>query len=182
MRPKRQVRLDQDRQAEASVNSIISDIYSELTNINTRISAIESDLADLPISQMTRYWEQQIQALSKLTEDIGVTIDGGGAVITTGSKGYRSVDFACTVVGWTIIGDLSGSIVIDVKRCTYAGFPTTTSIAGSEKPTLSSQQKNQNMFLTTWLSPISAGDILEYNVDSAATVTRVVLILKVKRL
>lgn len=113
--------------------------------------------------------------------DITFIIDGGGAAITTSSKGYLEIPFACTITGWTISADQSGSIVVDVKKCTYAGFPTTTSIAGTEKPTLSTAQKNQDLSLTTWTTAIAAGDILEFVVDSATTVTRVTVSLKVTK-
>jgi hypothetical protein len=113
---------------------------------------------------------------------IGLVVDGGSNVITTGSKGYRTIPYTGTITGWTIMGDVSGSIVIDVKKSTYAGFPTTSSIAGSEKPTLSSSQKNQDLTLSTWTTSVTAGDVLEFNVDSATTVKKIWLsidILKV---
>lgn len=112
---------------------------------------------------------------------IGFVVDGAGSAITTGSKGYREIPYACTINSWTILGKESGSCVVDVKRCTYAGFPTTSSIAGSEKPTLSSAQKNQDTSLSTWTTSLSAGDILEFVVDSASTVTRITVSLKVTR-
>ena len=103
------------------------------------------------------------------TVNISFIIDGGGSVPSTGSKGYLEIPFACTITGWTILGNASGSAVVDVKRSTYSGFPTTSSIAGTEKPTLSSAQKNQDLSLTTWTTSISAGDILEFVLDSVAT-------------
>jgi hypothetical protein len=112
---------------------------------------------------------------------VELVIDGGGSAITTGSKGYLEVSFACTVDSWTIVADQSGSIVVDVKRATYSAFPVTTSIAGSEKPTLSSATKNQDTTLSTWTTSIAAGDILEFYVDSVSTVTRVTVALKVTR-
>lgn len=112
---------------------------------------------------------------------IGFVVDGAGSAITTGSKGYREIPYACTINSWTILGKESGSCVVDVKRCTYAGFPATSSIAGSEKPTLSSAQKNQDTSLSTWTTSLSAGDILEFVVDSASTVTRITVSLKVTR-
>lgn len=112
---------------------------------------------------------------------INYVIDGGGSAITTGSKGFVEIPFACTVNDWTIVADQSGSIVVDVKRATYSNFPTTASIAGSEKPTLSSVQKNQDTSLSTWTTSIAAGDILEFVVDSATTVQRVTLALQVTR-
>jgi len=103
----------------------------------------------------------------------GITIDGGGSAISTGSKGYIVVPFSGTITGWTILGNASGSIVVDIKKATYAAFPTTASIAGTEKPTLASAQKNQDLTLTTWTTSVTAGDIIEFVVDSSSTVTRV---------
>ena len=107
-------------------------------------------------------------------------IDGGGAEITTGEKGHLEIPFACTITGWTLLADQSGSIVIDVWKDTYANFPPTVAdtIAGSEKPTLSSAQKNQDLALGTWTTAVSAGDILAFNVDSASTVERITLSIR----
>ena len=107
-------------------------------------------------------------------------IDGGGSAITTGQKGHIELPFACTITGWTLLGDQSGSIVIDVWNDTYANFPPTVAdtIAGSEKPTLSSVQKNQDLALGTWTTAVGVGDILAFNVDSVATVERVTLSIR----
>ena len=117
------------------------------------------------------------------TITITFIIDGGGSAITTGQKGHLEIPFACTITGWTIVADQSGSIVIDVWKDTYANFPPTVAdtIAGSEKPTLASVQKNQDLTLTTWTTAVAAGDILAFNVDSATTITRVTLSLKVTK-
>lgn len=112
-----------------------------------------------------------------------VVIDGGGATVTTGTKGYLEVPFDCVVTAWRLVADVSGSIVVDVWKDTYTNFPPVLAdtIAGSEKPTLSSQQKNEDSNLTTWTTALSAGDWLAFNVDSATTVTRVTLSLTVRR-
>lgn len=115
---------------------------------------------------------------------IEVVIDGAGSVISTGLKGYLEVPFDCTVVAWRIVGDVSGSIVVDIWKDTYANFPPVVgdSIAGSEKPTLSSAQKNEDTNITTWTTTsLTDGDWLAFNVDSASTVTRVTLSLTVRR-
>jgi hypothetical protein len=114
-------------------------------------------------------------------ETVGITIDGGGSVITTGSKGHRQVQAAGTIVGYTLLADQSGSIQITVKKATYSGWPTTTSIVASAPPALSSVQKTTDSTLTGWTTAVAANDILEFVVDSATTVTRVTLLLKVKR-
>lgn len=103
----------------------------------------------------------------------GISIDGGGSPITTGVKGSVSVLKGGTIRAWQLIADQPGSIVIDVWKTTYTAYPPTVSdsIAGSEKPTLSSQEKNRDSNLTTWTTNVSAGDTIRFNVDSASTVT-----------
>lgn len=110
-------------------------------------------------------------------------IDGGGIVITTGQKGHLEIPFNCTITGWTILAEQSGSIVIDIWKDTYASFPPTVAdtITGTEKPTLSSAQKNQDLSLSSWTTSVTAGDILAFNVDSITTLTRVVVSLRVTK-
>jgi len=112
---------------------------------------------------------------------IGITIEGEGSVITTGSKGYIYVPFACTITSATLLADQAGSIVVDVKKCAYGSFPSTASITASAAPTLSSEQNSQDTTLTGWTTSVSAGDVIEFEVVSVATITRATLILKVTK-
>ena len=116
-----------------------------------------------------------------LVNAVGIVIDGGGSTPATGSKGYTQIPYNCTITGWTMLADVSGSAQITVKKSTYAGFPTTSTIVASAPPALSSAQKATNATLTGWTTAITAGDILEFNLDSAATVTRIALELQVAR-
>lgn len=115
-------------------------------------------------------------ALGKVGQRIGLipyTIDGGGLAITTGIKGQINVPFACTITGWVMTADQTGSAVVDVLHSTYGAFPTTTSIAGTDKPTISSAQKNENLTISAWTTTtLSAGDQIQFNVNSSSTVTR----------
>ena len=101
--------------------------------------------------------------------------------LTTGSKGYLRLPFECMATRWTLLADQSGSIVVDVKKSSYTNFPTTTSVAGSDLPTLSSAQKNTSNSLTDWGTLWSSGDVLEFYVNSATTVTRVTLSIFITR-
>lgn len=116
-------------------------------------------------------------------DNLQIIIDGGGSAITTGIKADLVVPYNCTVIGWDILGDASGSIVIDIWNDTYANFPPTVAdtITGTEKPTLSSAAKNQDVALSSWTTTLTRNDILRFNVDSASTVTRVTLSLRIKR-
>jgi hypothetical protein len=119
-------------------------------------------------------WFQDIRTITYI-------IDGGGAAITTGVKGDVHIPFGCTITEWTLLADQSGSIVVDIWKDTYANAPPVVgdSITASAKPTLSSAAKNQSSTLTGWSPAITANSVLRFNVDSATTVQRVTLSLKV---
>lgn len=117
---------------------------------------------------------------------LGILIDGGGAVITTGVKGFLEVPFACTITGVTLLSSdpavLAGSIVVDIWKDTYANYPPTVAdtITASARPTLSSAVKSKDTTLTGWTKAIAAGDVLGFNVVSVATLQRVMLSLTVQ--
>lgn len=110
-------------------------------------------------------------------------IDGGGAAITTGVKGDIPIPFACTIEEWTLIADQSGSAVVDIWKDSFANAPPTIDdvITASAKPTLSSSAKAQSSTLTGWTTAVAAGDVLRFNVNSAAMVQRLTLSLRVRK-
>ena len=108
-------------------------------------------------------------------DSFGIVVDGAGTAITTGSKGSKYIPWDCTVTGWDIRSDVSGSCVFDVKR-------SGTSLAGSEKQTLSGASSNQDLALSTWTTSLSAGDVVEFVVDSASTVTRATVTILVSKI
>lgn len=119
---------------------------------------------------------------------IEYVIDGGGATITTGMKGYLEIPFACTINRSTLLADQSGSIVVNIWKTTYSAFDAGSThpvvgdkITASAPPTLSTATKAQDSTLTGWTTSISAGDILAFNVDSVTTCQRVTLSLKVTK-
>jgi len=116
-------------------------------------------------------------------ETFGITI-GGGGVITTGSKGYTRLPAAGIITKVTLLADQSGTIALDIKKCNYKSFPTTTSICASSKPTLSSAQSYEDFSLKGWNTQVNAGDVIEFVVDSGTTpanITQVSLIVEMIR-
>lgn len=111
---------------------------------------------------------------------INFIMDGGGLALTTGIKGFIEVPANMTINRWTLLADLSGSIVVDVWRDSYANAPPTVgdSITASAKPTITSNVKAQSSTLTGWNTTLNAGDILAFSVNSIATITRCTLSLK----
>jgi hypothetical protein len=128
--------------------------------------------AQLPSNQKTRV--------------VTFVIDGGGSAITTGLKGFLYIPFACTITEADLLADQSGSVVVNVWKTSYASFDAGAThpvaadkITASAPPTISAATKAQDGTLTGWTTSLSAGDILAFNVDSAATIQRVTIALKV---
>jgi hypothetical protein len=112
------------------------------------------------------------------TRILRFVLDGGGVAITTGAKkAYMSIPYTCTITKARLMADQSGSIVVDLWKTSFGGFPPTVAntITASNKPTLSSAQTSENTTLTGWTTGLTVGDVLELNVDSATTVTKVYL-------
>jgi len=119
---------------------------------------------------------------------LGLTIDGSGIELTTGYKGFIRVPYACTITKATLLGDISGDIVIDLWKCSYADYDAGVthpvdgdSITSATSPTLSSATKSEDSTLTDWTTSITAGDIIAFNVDSITDITKVTLILEVTK-
>jgi fibronectin-binding autotransporter adhesin len=109
---------------------------------------------------------------------IGLVVDGGGGVITSGIKADLICPYNMTISSWTLVGDTTGSTSIDIWKTTYAGYPSTvanTIITGGTKPNLSGATKSVSTSVTGWTTTINAGDVLRFSVDSATTVTRLTL-------
>ena len=104
-------------------------------------------------------------------------IDGGGSTPGTGLYGTIEIPTNCTITGWSLIADAAGSAVIDVLKSTFAAFPTNSSITGTDKPTLASGQKQQNLTLSAWSTTLLQGDVLQINLVSVTTCKRLCLMI-----
>ena len=115
---------------------------------------------------------------------IGATIDGSGGTITIGQKGYIQIPYACTINSWRLIANASGSIVVDVWKAAAPTIPTVANvITASAKPTLTApQQTSASSTLTGWTTSVAANDIIGFNVNSATTVSWVILQLLVTKI
>jgi hypothetical protein len=115
---------------------------------------------------------------------IQYVIDGGGATITTGVKGFLEIPFACTITAARLLADQGGAIVIDIWKDTYANYPPTDadSITSATPPTITATNtKSEDTTLSSWTTAIAAGSILGFNVDSVTTIQRVTLSLTVTK-
>lgn len=119
---------------------------------------------------------------------LSYVIDGGNDLPATGIKGRIPIELGkderARVVGWTVVGDAAGSCQIDLKKSTYAGYPTTASMVGTgTKPGITSAQKNEGD-VSDWTGDrhLKHGDILEIVLDSVTTLKYIVISLELARI
>lgn len=172
---------------------------AEKTSFQNRLTALEAivpattlaQLGDAAIAapatgQILRYngtkWANYTPPAQNIAFGLPFVFDGGGAVLTTGTWFSNiEIPFACQLTGYTLIGSPTGSAVLTVYRSSYGAHPTYTDISGTEKPTLASQVKSQNLTISSWTRNLSAGDLLRITLDSVATTNYMTLNLRFTR-
>lgn len=101
-----------------------------------------------------------------------------GGLVLTGSKGYFEIPYAHTLSGWALVTDQNTNMTVDLKKATYANLPTTATITGSAKPSLTAARKNTSTTLTGWTTSGASGDWYEVNVDSNSAATSATLTVR----
>lgn len=121
-------------------------------------------------------------ALDVGTTNINFAKSGGGIALTTGIMGEQNIDFACKIRGVKLLADASGSCTVTISKAAFAGYAgSLASIVASAKPTLSSAISSNDTTLSGWTTTLAAGDVLRYTLDTTATITRLLVSLKVDR-
>lgn len=112
---------------------------------------------------------------------ITVSFDGGGSAIAENSQIELIVERACTILEWSMVGDQSGSVTVDIWRDIFPTIPDNAdSITGGNEPALSLGQTATDATLSGWTTALNAGDLLIFNAESITSVTRATLVLKVR--
>lgn len=104
------------------------------------------------------------------TIQVGITVDGGGAAITAGAKGFKSCPVAGTITGWRLLADQAGDVEFDIFKDPYGSFPPTTSIVAAAPPALSGVQNDEDT-VGTWTTAVAAGDVFGFQVEASPTPT-----------
>lgn len=129
------------------------------------------------------------QFANNLPASVEYVLDDGGVTINTGNKGYLQMPFSGQFTAVTLLGNTTGSIVIDLWKCTYSAFDggittpsAANSIVGGDYPTISSGTKYTLTNLSPWSSVnFDATDILAFVVNSCTSFTRMTISLKCTR-
>lgn len=161
--------------------------FAKMQNIATdrllgRDTAASGDTEEIPVSSGLEFTGGPgLRTTAAVrTQQIGITIDGGGSPITAGLKGFKSFPVAGTITGWRLLADAAGDVQFDVLKSDYATFPTQASIVAAAPPALSGVQKDEDT-VGTWTTAVAAGDVFGFEVEAAPTptVTRVTLELTI---
>ena len=124
---------------------------------------------------------------ARLTQkgQLGITIDGAGANILSGVKGFLRVPYNCTITKAEMVANDVGNVTVQVWRDTYAAFPPTSAdlIYGTTPPTITASNKSTDSTLSSWNTSLTEGEYLAFNVPSSSTgsLYRVTLVLVVNR-
>ena len=121
-------------------------------------------------------------AVTTQTKTIVCQVDGGGSVISTGIKSDIRIPYGATITKVTLLANTTGNIVFDVWSTVYANYPPTVSnsITGTTaKPTITAAVKTESSTLTGWVTTITSGDCIRFNVDTCTTITRCAMVMEV---
>lgn len=109
----------------------------------------------------------------------GASID----ITSVGAVGYITIPYNGTITGWQVIGNVSGNCIFDVWKNAAGIIPTAANnITGAEAPTLTAQQINSNLALTTWTTTVNAGDIVGILLSSASVLSQAWLTVFITKL
>ena len=112
---------------------------------------------------------------------IGVAIDNGSQVLTTGKKGHRILPWDCEVIEWTVTSTDTGNVSWVINWASYSDWPSTASVGGSGFPTFTGAGKATDTSVNWTKTTFSEGDIMEFEIDGTPTVTNSILFIKIRR-
>ncbi len=116
-----------------------------------------------------------------LTRTINFIVDSGSFDMTSGDKGRLTLDVSGQIESWKIFSDQVGDLSLDIKKTTYASYPTATSIVNYNYPSLINTNKNFADDLSNWTTTnLVAGDILNFEVRISNNIRRFLISLKLK--
>jgi hypothetical protein len=166
-----------------------SPVVYQMGNVVTFNGFVYAALADLNISDNTqnpalaggRIWAIVSEVETARTSAVVCFIDGAGVPLAApATHGVFSFPFNGTITGWSLVSDVPGSAVLDILWASYQNFPGgLASIVGGNNPSLTAQQKNENLNVSALWSPVNfqQGDQLQFILDLSSSVTQLTLTL-----
>ena len=132
-------------------------------------------------------WQLVAQPLLPAINDsmLTFTFQNNGAVLNLGIQEAAClvVPYDCTIQVCRMLGNPSGSIVVDLWVDDYANYPPTDadSIVASSPPTISGGVKSEDSIITGWIKNLKAGEMILPNIDSVENMSWAKLVLLVRK-
>ena len=145
------------------------------------VSGNQITFATAPPSTSTPFFGIALANTADLTRTINYVVDNGSRPMTTGNKGYLTIDVSGEIQSWVLLADADGTLEVDLRKCTFDDYPNVTSICGGNTPKLDSTNKNNDINLTGWDKSLNAGDIIQFEViNTTVSLSNFAISLKVK--
>jgi hypothetical protein len=125
----------------------------------------------------------KITAANALKLPFTVNVVFTGDLLANGAAQPFKLGPKCQITSVELEADVSGTVTVDVKRATYAGMQTFTSMIGAGvKPALSAAQKSQDTNLGDWTdTTFDEGDWIQLFFSSLATITKLTVAMTFER-
>lgn len=111
---------------------------------------------------------------------LGTTLPAGP------QQDYITVPSNCYIAGWMLLGDQTGSVVLDIWNCANYEFDGGTthpvvgdSICGGNPAAIVSGTSGQDTTLPGWMRNLVAGTVLGLNIISVTNIQKLTLSLQV---
>lgn len=107
------------------------------------------------------------------TGAISFNVGNNVNIVTTGIKGRLYIPFDCEIVSVHIVANTTGDLILDIWADDFASYPPASgdSICAAAKPTLSTADTYSDSTLTGWITTLTEGDVLLFNVDSCSGIS-----------
>lgn len=171
-----------------------ADMLADIAEIQAIAASIPDSIDDFPDVDLTGIatnqllrWDGAKLVPYTLAQTTTVSkqlfIDGGGSAITAGAKGFFYVEVASTITGWQLAADQAGNCLINIWRDTFANHPPTSAdiISPAGAPYLDAMARNSGTDMTGWTTSVPAGSMIRVNVQSASTITMLMVSLVMTR-
>lgn len=107
------------------------------------------------------------------TKQIGASVNGLGSEIQVGSVGFSIPSFNGTITSWSLVGDVVGDVVIDVR------IGGVSIVGAGNKPTITASA-NASANVAGWTSvAVVAGTYIEFVIESINSFKNINLVLNV---
>lgn len=149
--PPRMTTLERD----AIVNPVISLLIFNLT------------------TSLYNYWNGLNWIQITQSAQIGASVNGLGSAIQVGSVGFSIPAFSGNITSWSLVGDVSGDVVFDVR------INGVSIVGAGNKPTITANTDNAEN-VSGWTSvAVVAGTYVEFVIESVSSFKNINLVLNV---